>query len=355
MKVEAFDLYPVSIPRKEPFRIAAGVSETADNVIVRLVAGDHDGWGAACPSTVVFGESPEGTLKDLERLREHVVGADLSDLPAFEGRLHDAAPEAATARAGLSIAAHDLVAKADGKPLHEFLGTRRDRILTSKSLGIGRPEETVEAAARWNREGFTAIKLKVGLDLEQDVSRVAAVREALGPDLVLWVDANQGYTREEAYRFAEAAAGLDVTFFEQPLPADDLEGMRDLARMELVPVMADEAVCTAEDMERVIDAEAADVVNIKLMKAGGIAEAIRIACAADEAYLQAVVGCRSETTLSIAGLHVALSQKPVVYADLDSQFNLQWDVASGLTFENGFLGPSERAGLGLHVDESRLG
>jgi L-alanine-DL-glutamate epimerase-like enolase superfamily enzyme len=348
-------LFPVTIPRKEPFRIAKGTSTAADNVVVKLTAGDTVGWGAACPSTVVFGESMDGTLRDLETLKRRVVGAELKDLPALETHLEEAAPEAATARAGISIAAHDLAAKAEGIPLHQFLGGHLDRIITSKSIGIGSLQETVEAATRWIREGFVAIKLKVGLDLENDIAMVAAVREAVGPEILLWVDANQGYSLAEATSFAEAAAELEVAFFEQPLPADDLKGMRELSRMELVPVMVDETVLTAADMRRVIDERAADVVNIKLMKSGGIAEAIRIASAAGDAHMRAVVGCRSETTLSItAGLHVALSQRPVVYADLDSQFNLEWDVAGGLTFSDGFLRPSDGPGLGLEVDEDRL-
>jgi len=326
----------------------------AENIIIRIRAGEFVGYGSSSPSTIALGEKVEDAIADIKRIGKEIVGREVEDFPVFLPELR-AGSLSSSGPAGLDIALHDLWGRIEGRPLSKLLGAKRRDILTSKSIGIMEIEDTVERAERWVNEGFRAIKLKVGLDLEEDLRKVASVRDAVGPRTLLWVDANQGYNVEEALRFANEAEPLDLKFFEQPVAAQDYSGLASLVERSPIPIMLDESVATVEDLSKALSAGCGCMVNIKLMKSGGILEAVAIARTLEKKGFPAIVGCYSESTLSIAaGLHFALSRSCVWYADLDSHFNILKDVASGVEFRKGYLRPTKEAGLGIELDQSML-
>ena len=186
--------------RKSTFTIATGSADVAENVLVKIVSGDEFGIGNASPSNVTH-ETLRSIEEYLATVPKKLVGTDENDLLRLHQRLDSIAQGNTAAKAGVDIAVFDLLSKREHKPLYEFLGGSRDRIMTDMTIGIETKDVTVKKALLHYKAGFRALKLKVGLDLDEDIRRVAAVREAVGPRVELRVDANQGYTVEKAIRF----------------------------------------------------------------------------------------------------------------------------------------------------------
>lgn len=333
--------------RASTFKIATGSSDVEENVIVKIVSGDMFGVGNANPTEVTH-ETRRSIETFLAAAQKKLVGTDECDPDKLHTRLDAIANGNTAAKAAVDIALFDLLSKRDKKPLHEFLGGDRTRMLTDMTIGIESKEVTVQKAIKHYKAGFRALKIKVGLDLQEDVRRVAAVREAVGPKVELRVDANQGYSVEQALKFCEEMKTLDVVVVEQPVKAEDLAGLKRVTCESDVPIMADECVKSVFDARKVARGGIADMINIKLMKSAGINDAVMINKFAEAANMCTMVGCMGEIQLSIAaGLHFALSSENVKYADLDSHFNIVDDPSSGLKFEDGYLITSDRPGLGI--------
>ncbi len=334
--------------RKSPFRIATGTSDVEENTLVRIASGDEHGVGNGSPSDVT--KETRGSIEAfLSKAAKKIAGTE-EDPAKLHHVLDSIADGNTAAKAAVDIALFDLLSKRDGKPLYEWLGGERDRIVTDMTIGIEPMETTVQKALEHCRSGFKALKIKVGLDLEQDIKRVGAVREAVGPGVELRVDANQGYTVEQAIRFCESMMAYGVAVVEQPVKADDYAGLKSVTRATEMLVMADECVRSVLDVRRVAREGAADMINIKLMKSAGVSDAVFMNRLAEAADLKTMVGCMGEIQASIAaGLHFALSSKNVLFADLDSHFSIVDDPSSGLTFEHGCLIAPNRPGLGVRT------
>lgn len=354
MKIEAVDLFTVRRARKRRFVIATGSSEDVVNAIVRLESGNMVGWGAAAANTVT-GEDAETFSAALPIMAEAIRGREFSKAFEFHSALDRVLRGHSAAKAAFDIAFHDLLAKAANQSLHRFLGGTRDRLVDDITLGINDIAATLDLARASVSQGFRALKVKVGLDMDRDAKCLRTLRENLGEKVELRVDANQGYTLDQAKRFVELLEEINAEFLEQPLPAADLESMRILTEFSPVPIMADESVKGSEDAKTLAWSKYADLVNVKLMKAGGITAATDVAAIAESAGIGAMVGCMGELQLSIAaGLHFALSQRNVQYIDLDSHLSVEGDPTSGLRFEDGELVAPASPGLGIEVDESLL-
>jgi L-alanine-DL-glutamate epimerase-like enolase superfamily enzyme len=247
------------------------------------------------------------------------------------------------------MAIFDLLGKACGIPLWKLLGGFRDCIRTSVTIGILPAKETVVRARDWVGRGFSSLKLKGGRDVEDDISRVCQVRQAIGKKIEIRFDANQGYTVEEAVRFVEGVERAGVELLEQPTPSARPEMLGLVADQVSMPVMADESLISLRDTFRLARRDHADMVNIKLMKVAGISEALAVDSVAQSARLESMVGCMDEAALSIAaGLHFALARPNVAYADLDGHLGLRGDPSTGaVILRDGVLYPAPGAGLGF--------
>jgi L-alanine-DL-glutamate epimerase-like enolase superfamily enzyme len=334
--------------RVSTFRIATGSSDVAENVIVKVVSGDDFGVGNASPSNVTH-----ETLKSIEefmaKVPKKIIGADEQDLSKLHKKLDSTAAGNTAAKAAVDIAIYDLLSKREKKPLRKYLGgTGRDRMITDMTIGIETKDVTIKKALRHVRDGFRALKIKVGLDFESDVRRIEAVRDAVGSGIQLRVDANQGYDVDKAIEFCEVMRTLSVAVIEQPVKADDYAGLKRVKEHSQVPIMADECVRSVSDARKVIKDRSADMINIKLMKSAGIHDALTINTLANGAGVGTMIGCMGEIQVSIAaGLHFALSSENVKFADLDSHFAIIDDPSSGLRFEDGELVVPRRPGLGI--------
>jgi len=350
MRVARVEAWRVDMGLAEPYTIAYETVDRVSNVLVRL---DLDvgpsGYGCAAPDAAVTGETPEAVLTALRDVAEPILrGADpLRRLVHIE-TLQKELVDLPSARAAVDMALHDLLGKLAGQPTCRILGGFRERIRTSVTIGILPCAETVARALDLVGQGFRALKLKGGLDADEDAERVLRVRGAVGPEIELRFDANQGYSVDSSLRFVALTRGARLELVEQPTPRGQPDLMGRVVESSPVPVMADESLMGLRDAFRIARGDLADMVNIKLMKAGGIDSALQINAVARAAGLEVMVGCMDECALGIAaGLHFALARPNVVYADLDGHFGLQGDpTAGGVLLQQGMLSPTSRPGLG---------
>jgi L-alanine-DL-glutamate epimerase-like enolase superfamily enzyme len=351
MNIRKIEYFHVESLRKEPFVIATGSSSLAHNIIVKVKTDDATGIGNACPNSVT-GETKESIISAIKTLSNSLVGEDALDVDWINFRMDSTLQENPAAKAGIDIALWDLKGKVEGVPVHRMMGESKKMMMTDMTIGIMSEDRAVKRAIRYKEKGFKALKVKIGLDKEQDVERIKAVRGAVGDDMIIRVDANQGYDVKSAIKVIDEIAPFDIEQIEQPVKWDDLDGLKEVKKNSSIPVTADESVKTREDALKVIKGKAAHNINIKLMKCGGITRALEINTVAQEGGLKTMVGCMGENRVSIAaGLHFALSQENVEYADLDSFFSLVDDKTDGgFVFKEGYLLPFDKSGFGVEVE-----
>lgn len=313
----------------DPFAISRGETTTSTVFLVRLERDGVAGVGGATPSAY-YGETPTSMAETVPDLLEVVCDADDPHAgQRIERDLRERAPDAPAARTAVTTALADLAARDLGVPLYRQLGLDPDAAPpTCYSIGIADPETTAERAAAAVDAGFDVLKVKLGADDDRD--RLRAVREA-APDARIRVDANGAWDPDEALASAEWLADLDVEFVEQPVPGDDVAGLRRVAVEGPLPVCADESCVTAADVPAVADA--CDLVTVKLSKCGGVRPALRQIHAARAHDLDVMVGCMVESNASIApGWHLA----PLAdHADLDGALLLAEDPCDGVPVEGG--------------------
>lgn len=350
MKITSIEYFRLDMPLAIPYTIAYETVSKATNIILKV---DTDkgitGWGCASPDQEVTSETPEDVIENIEK----VVIALLKGQSPFQivktmHTLKEVLPFSSSTLSMVDMALHDILARKAKLPLYQLLGGFKNEIQTSITIGILPLKETLAQAAYYLRKGFSIIKLKGGLELSEDVEKILKMREKLGKEFALRFDANQGYSPEESISFLNQTKNADIEIFEQPTSPKKEEKLEQLTRIDDVPVMADESLKTLKDAFRLANNDLTDMVNIKLMKVGGIVEAQHINSVAKASGMEVMVGCLDECALGIsAGLHFTLSRRNIVYADLDGHLDLLEDPFTDLfTMKNGILYPSKYPGLG---------
>ena len=351
MEIEA---WISEVPLVEPLRIAPGTSYTQRSIIIRLRDGDLEGWGEACQSRRVLGETMEDALASLKKIITAIKKASYESIETIheftEGL--DATP---SIKAALNIALLDMHSKSEKRPLWKLLGGYRQSLVTDITIGIMEPEEMAQKALKFAERGFSIFKLKLGENAEKDIDRVKKVRDALGEGPTIRVDANEGWRYEDAVRVINRIADYEVELVEQPLRHDMLHELKMLRRESPIPIALDESVRTPGEALRAVEEDATDIINIKLMKSRGITPAIRIIAISETAGVKNMVGCFSETRLGItATAYLAQAYRNVYYYDLDCDIlSIDPVFKGGSEPEGPVRRPSQGYGLGVTLPNER--
>jgi len=332
----------VELDLEFPFTIARGTTETTEAVLVRVRDGEHVGVGGAGPAAH-YGETADtvaAVLPDLLAAVERV--GDPHALAEIEREMRETVRDNPAARCAVSIAVHDLAAKRVDLPLYRYWGLDpEETVTTSYTVGIDEPDRMTEKAATARERGYDLLKVKLGTDRDEEL--LDAVLEG-HPDATVRVDANEAWSPREAVRKIDALAERGVEFVEQPVPAENPEGLRFVYERAALPVAADESCVTLEDVPAVADR--CDIANLKLMKCGGLREARRMVATARAHGLEVMLGCMTESDASIAAAcHLA----PLLdYADLDGSLLLDDDPFEGVPMPDGriALDAVDRPGTG---------
>lgn len=357
MKVRDIDIFYFDIPLQQPFKISIGTMHGANDVLVRVETdAGLTGWGEACPFPPITGETQDTNVAVARHLRDLLIGRDPLAVGAFireAGRLINANPSIVAA---FDMALYDIAGKAAGLPLFRLLGGERIAIETDITADLDTPERMAERARGFVAAGFRKIKVKVGQNPELDLARLMSIRKAVGEGCAISIDANQGWKVPQAIAALRDMEELRIDFVEQPVASWDIPGLQEVRRGSPIPVMADEAVFSPHDAIRLVRAEACDYFNIKLMKCGGVCNAIKIAHIAESANIPCMIGCMLETRLALtAAAHVMTAERNIVFADLDGHTSHALDaVIGGMKLEGGTITLPESPGLGVDVDPAFL-
>ncbi|WP_040286097.1 mandelate racemase/muconate lactonizing enzyme family protein [Sporosarcina koreensis] len=358
MKIQEVEISAIRLPLHDPFVISYATYEDMPSIIVKLTTDTGiTGYGEAVADDHVTGESWEGTYAVLKHT---LAPAVLGLYPGEFERLHDVMDKAIygvpTAKAAIDIACMDAVGKALGVPAYQLLGGRyHDRFPITHVLSIGEPDAMAAEAAGRIEAGYRSFKMKVGTEAREDVRRIQAVRKRVGDDIAIRVDVNQGWQNSAVTLQAlKQLEDCHLDWLEQPVKADDIDGLAEVKQKSATPLMADESLRGMKEMRDIIAKRAADKVNIKLMKCGGMYPAMKLAHMADMAGIDCQIGSMVESSIgSAAGFHVAFSQKAITSVELTGPLKFSKDVGD-LHYDVPFICLSSKPGLGVDVDEAVL-
>ncbi|MEA2513358.1 MAG: L-Ala-D/L-Glu epimerase [Thermomicrobiales bacterium] len=362
LRIATIDVIPAKLPLREPFVISYGTYADVLSVLVRITTSEGVvGWGEATPDPNVTGETWGGTAATLrDDLAPALIGRDARDREAAMRALDARVERVPAAKAALDMALHDLVGRALGVPVWALLGGRSKSHLTiSRVVSMKAPEEMARDAAGHVGDGFRTVKVKVGdgANWRLDAARIAAVREAIGPEIGLKVDVNQGWkTAGIAIAAIRACLSSDPDYVEQPVAWWDLEGLAEVRRQTGATIMVDEGCHGPRDVLRVTALRAADLVNIKLMKCGGLIGALTLNAIAETAGIVAQVGTMVESSIaSAAGLQLALALANVRTVEMGGPLMLAEDLGDVRAwYDRDRITVPDRPGLGIEVDEAAV-
>lgn len=365
MKISQILTYPVQVPihPARAIRGGRGAHTTSPFLMLKLLTDEEViGYGEVSCTPVWSGEDNVSAAHFIDKiLAPQLIGEDPTQIERLTSKMHKMLAGNFFTKAGIEMALWDILGKVAGLPLYRLLGGAvREVVPTKFSVSGQEPAKAAEIAAWAVAQGFRTMKVKVGIEPEGDVARVAAVRQAVGNDVRLGVDANGGWSPRVAIQTLRRLADYEIYFAEQPVQPDDVAWLADVRRNVQVPVMADESVASVQDAMALIRAGAADVLSLYVGKGGGIAAARKIAAVAEAAALSCTVGSNLELGVaSAAMIHLAMATPSIdaetFPCDILGPFFYEDDLlVEPLPITGGSARPLERPGLGVALDEKKL-
>jgi len=358
MKITQTEIYKYAIPMV-PFTIATGTMHFAQNIFIRIHTDEGiTGVGECSAFPMIAGETQNTCYEMAKDFAGIWKGKDALNIDKRMSELHLFTAGNYTAKSAFDLALYDISAKNANQPLYRFLGGTKKDIESDLTIGIGSPGTMATTAIEFKQKGVTLIKVKLGKDAKEDVERIRQIREAIGYDIKLRIDANQGWSYDDALFALTALDNYDIQFCEQPMRKWNDEYLPQLCKLSPVPIMADESVFTHHDAERMIRNKACAYINIKFAKSGGIHEAMLINRVAGQNNIPCMMGGMLESRVALtAKVHFAIAHNNIKFYDLDTCLlgHLEDPVTGGVTYHNGMhLQLNDTIGIGADVDNTYL-
>jgi L-alanine-DL-glutamate epimerase-like enolase superfamily enzyme len=357
MQITHTEIYRFSIPM-EPFTIATGTMSFAQNTFIRVYtdAGFY-GVGECSAFPMIVGETKDTCLVMAREFAALWKGKDPLDIEARLQQLHSFTAGNGTIKSAFDMALYDIAAKNAGLPLYQYLGGNKRTIETDITIGINEPDAMAKKAVAFKQSGATILKIKLGKDAETDIERITKIRTAVGPDMRIRIDANQGWSFEDAVKALQGMKDLNVEFCEQPMRTgyDDL--LPKLMELSPVQIMADESVYNHHDARKQINSKSCHSINIKFAKSGGINEAIKIHDIANDLGIPVMMGGMLESRIAAsAQMHFVYASPNVQFFDMDTCMlgHLEDPCVGGVKYDGYFLDIDDTPGIGADADEAFL-
>lgn len=352
MKITDIKTQVVAIPLITTFKTALRTVSQVENVLITVLTDSTlVGFGGAAPATVITGDTVLSIIGGIEVIRDSIVGMDIDTPESILQRLNNCIIGSMSAKAAVDMAIYDLVAKSLNIPLYRLLGGRTHDVATDMTISIDSPEKMAAQSKEKIGQGFTTLKIKVGGNPKLDILRLQFIRQAIGSETAIIIDANQGWSAKEAVLVGKELErrAIAIDLMEQPVPARDYEGLRFVRDNVSFPVYADESVFSPQDALKLIGMQAVDGLNIKLMKCGGIYNALKIAAIAETAGVPCMIGSMMESHVSVtAAAHLAASLTIISRADLDAALFCSINPAQGgISYHGARVIIPDAPGLGI--------
>lgn len=353
MKITSIRIGEISVPLRTPFKTALRTVTSVEDIIIEIHTDTGNvGFGEAPPTGVITGDT-KGSI--IGAIRDHIakaiVGMDLENFEEIHLKLDKSIIKNTSAKAAVDIALYDLYGQLYNAPVYKLLGGYRKEIITDITISVNDPEEMAKDSLDAINRGFNTLKIKVGKDALLDIERMKMIRKAIGYDVKLRIDANQGWTAKEAVKTLRRMEdeGLDIELVEQPVIAHDVEGLKFVTDNVSIPVLADESVFSPLDALNILQKRAADLINIKLMKTGGIHNALKICSAAEMYGVECMIGCMLEAKVSVnAAVHLAAAKSIITRIDLDGPVLCSEDpIDGGSVFDEFRITLNDEPGFGI--------
>lgn len=359
LSIQQIEIYQSPIQLKEPFVISLGAFDYAQNVVVVIHTKEGiTGFGECSPFMSINGESMETCYVVAQYLAKMLIGENALDIAGCVATMNKVIYANNSIKSAFDMALYDIAAQNAMQPLYSFLGGNKHKtLITDYTVSIGKAEKMASDALKIKENGFRVIKVKLGHSGEKDVERIKLIREAVGMEIPLRIDANQGWEVEEAIDTLNALEKYNIQHAEEPIPRWDFMKLPTIKKKSPIKIMADESCCDHHDAKRLIDIDACDYFNIKLGKSSGVFDALKIIKLAEERDIKIQIGGFLESRLAFtAAAHLALSSEQIIHCDFDTPLMFVEDpVEGGISYDNnGVISIPEAVGLGATMSENYL-
>jgi len=355
MKITDIRTITLKAPLKNPFITSLRRVDVLEDLVVIIECDDGSiGYGEGAPTPVITGETMGTMIAAIEYIKPFIIGFEIDNFDMILNNIYTSILKNTTAKSALEIALYDLKAQAEKLPLYKMLGGTQTSFKTDITISMNETDKMVADSLQAVKLGYDTLKIKIGNDPKKDIERIIAIDDALDDNIKLRLDANQGWTAEESVMLLHILEkkGIIAEFIEQPVAADDIDGLKYIKERVQTPLLADETIFSLKDARRVLEMQAVDYVNIKLAKTAGISQALKLADLSKEYDTKCMIGCMLEGPISVAaGVHVASAKADIItMLDLDAISLLaSHPVETSINFNESEIILSEDIGLGASL------